>query len=388
MDRPVIAPLDLERLHNKPASSRDTDAVHSGGKRLTILEACLSKLLLTKSSQRSNDRSPKRSHHSPSINRSVSSSPASSPTALPPSQLSRQSLEGYQIGEVLGMGAFGRVYRATRNSDGATVVIKCVNVPPRGQRYDEHATSEIEALSVLSHHPSVMHMHDHWYQKIGCVYYMVLEHCEVDLFTVMRAIIDKSLDAQQYPQRTVIRRFPEDVVRNIFRQVAAAIAFAHSQHYAHLDLKLENVMFVQQPDIDARTNLEVRVGDWGFSRYMDVGPCSIFRAMRGSPEYLCPELLLGLSYTGVAADSWALGVILYAMFSMALPFLDVINNSDSHHRAVHAEYPPLPKTVSTEAHDMVRALLTSDAQRRMTAFQACRTLWLSASSPRELTNNS
>ncbi len=363
MDRSPVAPLDLGRVH---AQQQPTPRRRHSSSILTRITG-----LLTGNPPPAPPTS-QRSQRPPSINRSLSSSPMGSPSS-PQVSPSREPIEGYKVGGLLGTGSYARVYRATRNTDGRHVAIKCVAVPPGKQTYAEHVESEVEALRMLALHPGVMHLYEHWFHDVSCVHYLVLEHCETDLLSVMRAMLKGAVEAPlSVNSGALLAYLPEEVVRVIFRQVAEALAFAHAQQYAHLDLKLENIMFVRCPRIKECADLELRVGDWGFSRFLVPGG---FHGFRGSTHYASPELLLDMPFTGVQADSWALGVVLYAMLAMALPFRNLEGNADERHRAVHGQYPPLPARVSPEAAELVRGLLAPVAGMRTTATQASRSRW-------------
>lgn len=102
----------------------------------------------------------------------------------------------------------------------------------------------------------------------------------------------------------------------IFRQLASAIRYMHvEKHIAHLDIKLENLLF-DNPD-----DFNVVLTDFGFSKHRDPdGP--LLTKHSGSPAYAAPELLLGLPYQGFPADIWAMGVTLFLLVTGNYPFID------------------------------------------------------------------
>lgn len=65
----------------------------------------------------------------------------------------------------------------------------------------------------------------------------------------------------------------------------------------------------------------LKLTDFGLSRF--VGPSGPLLETRcGSEEYAAPELIIGKRYDGRKTDVWALGVVLYALLTGAIPFLD------------------------------------------------------------------
>jgi 5'-AMP-activated protein kinase, catalytic alpha subunit len=47
---------------------------------------------------------------------------------------------------------------------------------------------------------------------------------------------------------------------------------------------------------------------------------SKLHAFCGTPSYMCPQILGGHGYCGLAADAWALGVILFVLVCGRFPF--------------------------------------------------------------------
>lgn len=65
----------------------------------------------------------------------------------------------------------------------------------------------------------------------------------------------------------------------------------------------------------------VKLTDFGLSRF--IIPSSPYLETRcGSEEYAAPELIMGKRYDGRQTDAWALGVVLYAIITGSLPFVE------------------------------------------------------------------
>lgn len=65
----------------------------------------------------------------------------------------------------------------------------------------------------------------------------------------------------------------------------------------------------------------VKLTDFGLSRFID--PASPYLETRcGSEEYAAPELIMGKRYDGRQTDAWALGVVLFALITGYLPFVE------------------------------------------------------------------
>ncbi|KAL4242070.1 non-specific serine/threonine protein kinase [Abortiporus biennis] len=86
----------------------------------------------------------------------------------------------------------------------------------------------------------------------------------------------------------------------------------------------------------------------------------------GTPDYLAPETILGLSGDDAAVDWWALGVITYEFLYGIPPFHDdtpekVFENILSGHIDWHEDY----VEVSPEAKDFMQRLMTLDTSQRL-----------------------
>src|SRR5215212_8498032 len=85
---------------------------------------------------------------------------------------SGQSLRGYELGEQVGAGGFGAVYRANQPSVGREVAIKVIlpeyaNHPEFIRRFE----SEAHLVARLEH-PHIVPLHDYWREPGGA--YLVM----------------------------------------------------------------------------------------------------------------------------------------------------------------------------------------------------------------------
>ena len=101
---------------------------------------------------------------------------------------------------------------------------------------------------------------------------------------------------------------PEPEIKFIFRQLADAINYCHSNSIVHRDLKLENVL------LDESRN--IKIIDFGFSIV-----CPFDKKLTifcGTPYYMAPEVLEG-AYDETC-DMWSIGVITYCILCGYPPF--------------------------------------------------------------------
>lgn len=105
----------------------------------------------------------------------------------------------------------------------------------------------------------------------------------------------------------------EEIARFMFLQMVHATSFIHSQSYAHLDLKLENIL------LDSHFN--VKVADLGAAVYIGKSKGKTYYR-RGTILYMAPEVLelqSGDTFDALCADVYSLGIWLYVMLVGEFP---------------------------------------------------------------------
>lgn len=78
----------------------------------------------------------------------------------------------------------------------------------------------------------------------------------------------------------------------------------------HRDLKPSNILI---------QNGTYKLADFGFCKPMEAAFGDVTTTMLGSPIYMAPEVLRGLSYDN-RADVWSLGAVMYELLVGRCPF--------------------------------------------------------------------
>jgi serine/threonine protein kinase len=108
-------------------------------------------------------------------------------------------------------------------------------------------------------------------------------------------------------------RFDEDLSRYYFQKMVDAIYHCHQQGVSHRDLKPENIMLDQKWDL--------KIIDFGLAAPTQGRDGSgMLKTTLGTYGYMAPEQHLGREYEGEKVDIFALGVILFVMYSKHPPF--------------------------------------------------------------------
>lgn len=219
----------------------------------------------------------------------------------------------YSILQSLGKGGMGEVYLAKDPHCSRQIALKRVKPELRAnQTIQNRFLREAEVASALSH-PSIVPI-------------LSIQTAPPDIYYTMPFVDGVTL-------RQVLRSNKEaHSLRNsipslarVFLQVCEAIAYTHSKGILHRDLKPENIIIGKYG--------EVMILDWGIADFIEhIGKDEPLPRSKnanvdltrpgkitGTLAYMAPERLLGQS-SSVQTDLYALGVILYQMLTLELPF--------------------------------------------------------------------
>merc|ERR1719394_213334 len=136
-------------------------------------------------------------------------------------------------------------------------------------------------------------------------------------------------------------------------QIVLIFQFLHKNKIVYRDLKPENLLIGKDGYL--------KLTDFGFAKRLDKNPPRTW-TLCGTPEYIAPEILLNKGH-GFSVDWWALGILLFEMFTGNPPFVDE-NPLRIYQKILDAKvaYPPeLPQ----KAKAFISKLLTPNLSRRL-----------------------
>ena len=114
----------------------------------------------------------------------------------------------------------------------------------------------------------------------------------------------------------------------------------------------------------------VKLGDFGVARQMQ-GTASLAQTQIGTPYYLSPEIYEDQPY-GKKSDVWSLGVILYELLTLELPF-QAKNLAALARKVLTQAPPPINRDdYSEEMQELVDATLEKTPASRPTVGQILR----------------
>ena len=306
----------------------------------------------------------------------------------------------------LGLGAYGAVLAGTDLCTGEQVAIKII---PDGRMKPANLEREVAVLRRLSdtRHPALCHFHAHIRPeeaKAGEIkvedssttpltnplhhyHFLVLEACRGgELFEF---VIKKN-------------GLAEAVSAPLFAQLVGAVRTAHTLGIAHRDLKLENVLLCGQEGEPGA--MQLKVVDWGLAHQHAISADGLvlpemLHSRCGSRSYMAPEVtnkqfpqVSGSGYDGFLADTWSLGVCLFAIHLGFFPFehadaeadwrarrvVEAQGRGESTMRTIFSFYPhkPLEEAFSASLLQLLDRLLVFDPSRRATIAEAAAHPWL------------
>ncbi|MFF3315785.1 tetratricopeptide repeat protein [Streptomyces sp. NPDC003035] len=211
----------------------------------------------------------------------------------------------YRLHDVIGRGGMGEVWRATDESLGRRVAVKCLK--PLGPQQDanfvtvlrERFRREARVAASLQHR-GVTVVHD--FGESDGVLFLVMELLEGHNLSQLLE------ENKQHP-------LPVRDVVDIAEQVADALAYTHRQGIVHRDLKPANIMRLGDG--------AVKICDFGIARLgADIGFTSRLTGTgiaMGTPHYMSPEQISG-GEVDHRSDLYSLGCVLYEIATGAPPF--------------------------------------------------------------------
>lgn len=216
----------------------------------------------------------------------------------------------FDIGEPLGQGNMGSVYRGEHVRSGLPVAIKALRTDRVDKRARDAFASEVRAMAGLAH-PRIALVYDH-----GFVDEEIVDLTDGILqlgapYIVMEYASDGSLQAEPLP-------LPWSVLRAHLLSLLDALAHAHARGVIHRDIKPANIL-VSGPN-DPRPGL--KLADFGIAHHAARGVTAGEEGTAvGTPAYMAPEQFRGAWRSfGPWTDLYAVGGVAFHLATGHYPF--------------------------------------------------------------------
>ena len=193
-------------------------------------------------------------------------------------------------------------------------------------------------------HPNVISFKDVFRDVKLDYFYIVMEYAD-------DGDLSKKIKLQQ--KKKIEKNFSEEKILKYLYQICNGINYIHSKNVIHRDIKSQNIFLMKNGD--------VKIGDFGIAKSLTKTKSNAMTII-GTPYYFSPEIINGEPYN-YKTDIWSLGVVLYEMCTLKLPF-DSNNIAQLSMKILRGNFDPIPFKYSKEMHNLVKKMLNVDQNKR------------------------
>ena len=212
-------------------------------------------------------------------------------------------IDSFEIISLIGKGAHSEVFQVRKKDNAMIYAMKTVKIPKKEESIIlEQIINEKTVLSQLNH-PFIIQMHYAFQNS---------EH----LFIVM----DFCPGGELFYYINNYKTLSEYEARLVICEIILALEYMHSKGIIYRDLKPENILI----DMDGH----IKLADFGLSK-THFKPTTFSTTFCGSPEYMCPEILLHQKYN-FTADYYCLGAVYFELLT------GIFIIRDCHHTIIRA----------------------------------------------------
>lgn len=202
---------------------------------------------------------------------------------------------------LLGEGAFAKVYLGYSTVDNTKVAIKRVNLNRLVPELKANLFLEINFLKSCKH-DNVITLYDSFIEEDTGICYMVMEVCDKHLLKYREDV------CKEY------NVFPLDVFKKIVGQLAEVMIYLHhglqnGRPVIHRNLNPQNIMMIGD---------RLKLSSFGLMKSMESMNATTDSVL-GTPMYLAPEIV-GQGFYDYRADLFSLGLIFFHLYFGVVPY--------------------------------------------------------------------
>ena len=209
--------------------------------------------------------------------------------------MTQRMIGPFEVGDRIGVGGMGIVYRATYTKNGAQVALKILSPElSETESLQRRFEREVSILKKLQH-PHIVRYYGGG--KFGTQRFYAME-------LVLGGSVEDLLKKQ--------KKLPWEEALDITMQVAKALEHAHEAGVIHRDLKPANLLRTKDGTI--------KLTDFGIARDTTATALTAAGKTVGTYAYMAPEQIRGKPPVDKKTDLYALGCVLFEMISGETPF--------------------------------------------------------------------
>ncbi|KAH7890826.1 hypothetical protein F5I97DRAFT_1975393 [Phlebopus sp. FC_14] len=254
----------------------------------------------------------------------------------------------FQLGNCIGRGQFGTVYRALNLTTGQMVAVKRIRLEGLKEEEVTQLMNEVDLMKSLSH-PSIV-KYEGMARDEGTLD-IVLEYAE-------SGSLGQTLKA--------FGKLNERLVASYVVKILEGLHYLHRCQVVHCDLKAANILTTKTGN--------VKLSDFGVSLNLRAMEREM-NNVAGTPNWMAPEVI-ELKGASTKSDIWSLGCTVIELLTGRPPYGDIANSMTVMFRIVEDEMPPLPEGCSEALQDFLRQCFNKNPELRPDAETLCEHPWL------------
>ncbi|XP_061376543.1 mitogen-activated protein kinase kinase kinase NPK1-like [Gastrolobium bilobum] len=254
----------------------------------------------------------------------------------------------WRKGELIGSGAFGRVYMGMNLDSGELIAIKQVLIAP-GSASDENTQANIreleEEVKLLKNlkHPNI-------------VRYLGIAREEDSLNILLEFVPGGSISSLLGK----FGSFPESVIKMYTKQLLLGLEYLHNNGIIHRDIKGANILVDNKGCI--------KLADFGASKKVVELAINAAKSIKGTPHWMSPEVILQTGHT-ISTDIWSVACTVIEMATGKPPWSQQYPHEISalYYIGTTKSHPPIPEHLSAEAKDFLLKCFRKEPNLRPSA---------------------
>ncbi|XAR57224.1 Mitogen-activated protein kinase kinase kinase [Bertholletia excelsa] len=254
----------------------------------------------------------------------------------------------WRKGELIGCGAFGRVYMGMNLDSGELLAVKQVSIATgnaskeKTQAHIRELEEEVKLLKNLSH-PNI-------------VRYLGTVREEESLNILLEFVPGGSISSLLGK----FGSFPESVIRMYTKQLLLGLEYLHRNGIMHRDIKGANILVDNKGCI--------KLADFGASKkVVELATMTGAKSMKGTAYWMAPEVILQTGHN-FSADIWSVGCTVIEMATGKPPWSQQYQEVAAlFHIGTTKSHPPIPEHLSVEAKDFLLKCLQKEPNLRPSA---------------------